>query len=104
MLRSDIEIAPVYHRLPQRIRSHVSICFMALILHRVIRMRLKRAQHPDSPQTALRLLRRVQRQTVRINDAQPVTGISSINDQQCAIMAALDLKKLPQEGGQMSLV
>lgn len=46
----------------------------------------------------------MQRQTVRINDAQPVTGISSINDQQCAIMAALDLKKLPQEGGQMSLV
>lgn len=61
VLKSDIEIAPVYHRLPQRIRSHASICFMALILHRVMRMRLKRAQHPDSPQTALQLLRRVQR-------------------------------------------
>lgn len=104
VLKSDIEMAPVYHRLPQRIRSHVSICFMALILHRVMRMRLKRAQHSGSPQTALQLLRRVQRQTVRINDAQPVTGISSINEQQRAIMAALGLKKLPQEGGQMSLV
>ena len=104
VLKSDIEMAPVYHRLPQRIRAHASICFMALILHRVMRMRLKRAQHPDSPQTALRLLRRVQRQAVRINDAQPVTGVSSINEQQRALMAALGLKKLPQEGGQMSLV
>lgn len=99
VLKSDIEIAPVYHRLPQRIRAHASLCFMALILHRVMRMRLKLAQHPDSPQTALRLLRRVQRQTVRINDAHPVTGVSSINEQQRALMAALGLKKLPQEGG-----
>ena len=97
-------MAPVYHRLPQRIRAHASICFMALILHRVMRMRLKLAQHPDSPQTALLLLRRVQRQTVRINDAQPVTGVSSINQQQRSLMAALGLKKLSQEGGQMSLV
>jgi len=72
---------------------------MALILRRVMRMRLRRAQHPDSPQTALRLLHRFQRQTVRINDAHPVTGVSSINEQQRAIMAALGLKKLPQEGG-----
>jgi len=104
VLKSDIEMAPVYHRLPQRIRAHASICFMALILHRVMRMRLKLAQHPDSPQTALLLLRRVQRQTVRINDAQPVTGVSSINEQQRSLMAALGLKKLSQEGGQMSLV
>ena len=104
VLKSDIEMAPVYHRLPQRIRAHASICFMALILHRVMRMRLKAAQHADSPQTALLLLRRVQRHSIRINDAPPVTGVSSINDEQRAVMAALGLKKLPKEGGQMQLV
>ncbi len=31
VLKSDIEIGPVYHRLPQRIRAHALICFMALI-------------------------------------------------------------------------
>ncbi len=30
VLKSDIEIAPVHHRLPDRIRAHALICFMAL--------------------------------------------------------------------------
>lgn len=104
VLKSDIEMAPVYHRLPQRIRAHASICFMALILHRVMRMRLKAAGHPSSPQTALELLRRVQRHSIRINGAQPVTGVSSIHDEQRCLMVALGIQKLPQEGGQMTLV
>jgi hypothetical protein len=33
-LKSDIEIGPVYHRLPRRIRAHALVCFLALILHR----------------------------------------------------------------------
>ena len=103
VLKSDIEIAPVYHRLPQRIRAHASICFMALILHRVMRMRLKAANHPSSPQTALELLRRVQRHSIRINGAQSVQGVSSINAEQRSLMAALGVKRLPKEGGQMML-
>ncbi|MBN6742966.1 IS1634 family transposase, partial [Acidithiobacillus sp. MC6.1] len=35
VLKSELEIGPVYHRLPDRIRAHAAICFMALILHRV---------------------------------------------------------------------
>ena len=42
-MKSEIEIAPVFHRLPERIRAHASICFMALILYRVMRQRLKAA-------------------------------------------------------------
>jgi len=35
VLKSEIEIGPTYHRLPERIRAHATICFMALILCRV---------------------------------------------------------------------
>ena len=31
----------VFHRLPDRIRAHALICFLALVLYRVMRMRLK---------------------------------------------------------------
>ena len=48
VLKSDIEIGPVYHRLPQRIRAHALICFMALTLYRVMRMRLKAAKRSES--------------------------------------------------------
>jgi transposase len=41
VLKSEIEIGPVYHRLPARIRAHAAICFMALILYRVMRLRLR---------------------------------------------------------------
>ena len=32
VLKSEIEIGPVHHRLPDRIRAHASVCFLALIL------------------------------------------------------------------------
>jgi hypothetical protein len=31
VLKSEIEIGPVYHRLPERIRAHAMICFIALV-------------------------------------------------------------------------
>ncbi len=67
VLKSDIEIAPVYHRLPERIRAHALICFLALLVHRIIRQRLKASGSVLSPQQALRTLRQIQRHSVRIN-------------------------------------
>ena len=97
VLKSDIEIAPVFHRLPERIKAHASICFMALILYRVMRQRLKLAGSPLSPEAALASLRRIQRHSVSIDNGAPVSGISSINQDQAATMAALKVKKLSNE-------
>jgi transposase len=41
VLKSEIEIAPVYHRLPDRIRAHTLICFLARVIYRVMQRRLK---------------------------------------------------------------
>ena len=60
VLKSEIGIGPVYHRLPQRIRAHAMICFMALILHRVMRLRLREARASISPERALAALQRIQ--------------------------------------------
>ena len=103
VLKSEIEIAPVFHRLPERIRAHASICFMALILCRVMRQRLRLAGHGVSPETALAQLRRIQRHRVCINDGEPISGISTVNHEQAALLAALKLKK-PSPDAQMSLL
>jgi transposase len=103
VLKSELEIAPVFHRLAERIRAHASICFMALIVHRVMRQRLKLAGHEASPETALAQLRRIQRHSVRVNDGAPLGGISSINQEQAGLLAALKLKR-PLPDAQMSLV
>lgn len=90
VLKSDIEIAPVYHRLPDRIRAHALICFLALVLHRVMRMRMKANGSPCSPQRALELLSRIQKHRVEI-DGKAFEGISRIDPEQRDIFEALAL-------------
>jgi transposase len=92
VLKSELEIGPVYHRLPQRIRAHAAICFMALILHRVMRQRLKVAATGISPERALQMLKRIQHHRVSINDAKPMEGISSLAEDDLALLAALRIK------------
>jgi transposase len=103
VLKSEIEIAPVFHRLPERIRAHASICFMSLVMHRVMRQRLKLAGSALSPDAALRQLRRVQRHQVRIDGAQPITGISTIHQDQADTLDALKIKK-PSLDAQLPLL
>ena len=103
VLKSEIEIAPVYHRLPERIRAHAMLCFMALIIYRVMRQRLKMANSELTPERALAQLRRIQSHRVSINAAKPIAGISVINDQQASIYASLKVKK-PAQDNQTTLL
>jgi transposase len=103
VLKSEIEIAPVHHRLPQRIRAHAMLCFVALIVYRVMRQRLKLAKSELTPEKALAQLRHIQRHSVTINAGTPISGISTINAQQSNVFAALKLKK-PSQDTQLTLL
>ena len=103
VLKSEIEIGPIYHRLPNRIKAHAAICFMALILYRVMRMRLRSSDTSLSPERALDKLRRIQHHQVIVNDTQPVAGLSTINQEHTAILAALTIKK-PSLNTQLTLL
>lgn len=103
VLKSEIEIGPVYHRLPERIRAHASICFMALILHRVMRSRLRAANTGLSPERAMEVLHRIQHHRIRLGAAEPVTGVSSIDNDQSDLLSALRVKK-PIAGQQLTLL
>ena len=93
VLKSEIEIGPVYHRLPERIRAHASICFMALILHRVMRSRLKTADAGYTPERALEQLQRIQHHRVRLNGGEPVAGVSTLSTEQNEVLHALGIEK-----------
>ena len=103
VLKSELEIGPVYHRLPERIRAHASICFMALILHRVMRMRLRSANTGVSPERALQSLKRIQHHRVSINGAPPLCGVSSMTTEQHDVLTALKVKQ-PSQFKQLSLL
>jgi len=104
VLKSEIEIGPVFHRLPDRIRAHASICFIALILYRVMRQRLTAAKTGLSPERALEQLRRIQHHQIRLSeDGKPITGISKLTDIHDQVFAALNLKK-PTQPQQLPLL
>jgi transposase len=90
VLKSDLEIAPVFHRLPERIRAHALICFMALVIYRIMRMRLKESRCKVSPKTALELLNRIQKHRVTAGD-RTYSGISKTTQEQIDIFKALDV-------------
>lgn len=92
VLKSDLEIAPVFHRLPDRIRAHALICFLALVLYRVMRMRLKAHGSPHSPKTTLELLRRLQKHRVQLGQ-QRLTGIGKTTPAQLDLFNAIGIKK-----------
>ena len=90
-LKGEIEIGPVYHRLPKRIRAHALVCFLALILHRVLRMRLKASQREESPATLLAQLRRVHHQTAQTPDGHVLRGLTELGVAQKDLFAAVGL-------------
>jgi transposase len=86
VLKQDIALAPVYHRLPERIRAHALICFLALLLHRVMRPKLT----DFSPGAALHKLKAIQLH--RFTAAgQPVSGLTATSDETRTIFQQLDL-------------
>lgn len=97
VLKSEIEIAPVYHRLPERIRAHAMICFLALVLYRVLRGRLKAAGSACSPEKLLRSLRQIQRHTVRVG-SRAYEGLTRPNQEQLDLFeaAGVEVPKAPR--------
>ncbi|MCC5888892.1 MAG: IS1634 family transposase [Gammaproteobacteria bacterium] len=93
VLKSEIEIAPVYHRLPDRIRAHALICFLALVLYRVLRMRLKARDHRLSPTRALEIANRIQYHQVMLHRQQAASGLSKLTPEQHDLFEAIDLPK-----------
>jgi transposase, IS4 family len=90
VLKSDIEIPPVHQRLPDRIRAHALIGFLALVLYRVMRMRLKAKGSNASPKAALELLARIQRHHTKIGE-RSMDGISTTTPEQLELFDTLNL-------------
>ena len=81
---------PTSYRLPERIRAYALICFLALVLYRVIRMRLQASGSTASPKTALEILRCIQQHHVAIGD-HAYCGVSKTTPEQLALFEALTL-------------
>ncbi len=91
VLKSEIEIAPVFHRLRDRIRANALICLLALLLYRVLRLRLKARGSPIPPERALEIARRIQYHQVTLHQRQSASRLSVVTPQQKELFETLAL-------------
>jgi hypothetical protein len=103
VLKSDIEIAPVLHRLSERIKAHALICFLALVLHRVLRMQLEDAHSPYSPQRALQVAQRIHFHQVTVEGMRQASGASELDPSQREIFDALELQAPTRQRPEIAL-
>lgn len=96
VLKSDIEIAPVYHRLPDRIRAHAFICFLALAINRVLRLRVKATHTATSVMHALDQLRSIQLHRVRAGN-QELKGLTTLTQRQMSLFTNLKVQRPTQD-------
>ena len=91
VVKSEIEIAPAFHRLSDRIRAHALICFMTLVLHRVLRMQHKAKSSPYSLERALEIAHHIQPDQVRIAGQDAASGLTDLSPEQLALFDQLQL-------------
>lgn len=95
LLKSAINIVPMFHRPPNRFRAHVLICFLALVLYQVLRLRLKDKESQHSPARAREIARRIQFQQITLHQRQSASGLSALTPQQKALFATVPSRNRP---------
>lgn len=93
VLKSELAIGPMHHRLPQRIRAHALICFLALVLYRVMRLRLRAAGQTTSPERTLAAFRKIQKHRITLNRSRVVSGLSTMATEQLDLFSALSVPR-----------
>jgi transposase len=90
VLKNEIEMAPMFHRLPTRIIAHGAICFLALVLNRYLRQQLKRHGREESPRRLLEQLRQIRLCAVR-QGTERSQSITEIPSEQKQLLTQLNL-------------
>jgi len=67
-LKSYFEIQPIYHYVPRRIKAHIFLCFLALLLEWEFTKRLKEMEPEISPHQVIKDLLTVRVVKLRCND------------------------------------
>ena len=65
--KHDLRVRPIYHWTPRRVRSHIAICFIALVCVRTLMYKMKILHHPMSPRAIKKELLSIQTSILKHN-------------------------------------
>lgn len=90
--KSNLEIRPVFHYTPRRIRAHFLLCFMALALIRFVEFTLKSNQIHLPPDQLSLLLHRMRKVRITNKDKQHFEILEDPPDELVCVYQALKIK------------
>ncbi|WP_323823460.1 IS1634 family transposase [Algoriphagus sp. C2-6-M1] len=73
--KTDIRIRPIYHRIPQRINTHICICFVSYAVFKELERLLKKAKVSFSANRAIELAKSIYQIRVLLPDSKIYTTI-----------------------------
>ena len=89
-MKSDLLIKPIHHRLPDRINGHAAICFLALLINRVMRSRLRANGTFQSPTEILGIIMYIKLMSAQVN-GERFMGISQRTEEQLELFDKLEV-------------
>jgi len=99
-IKSVVKLRPLYHHTDAKVRAHVSLCMLALLLDRSIERRLKRSGLAHSAAASFEQLRDCRLNLITSDHAiEPTYAATEVTQDQFAILQTLRMKGLadPEE-------
>jgi transposase len=93
-LKDVLAMRPIYHRVAPRVKAHIFVAALALLLQRFLERRLARANVNLSAAEALEAMETVRLVTFRLDGQQPRQGVSSGSPRARQVIKALGIRHL----------
>jgi hypothetical protein len=105
-LKDVLALQPIYHQVAPRVKAHIFVAALALLLERLLERRLVEARVPLSAAEALEALQTIRVVTFRLEGHAPRRGVSLGSPRARHVVKALGIKRLrpPTPPGQKTEV
>ncbi len=101
-LKDVIEMRPVYHQKPQRVKAHVFVASLAFLIDRALEKKLKSAQIDISSSEAWQMLKTVRVVEIDLGNGERKQSVTHGSARAAHILKAVDVKNLDPDCGQKS--
>ena len=104
-LKDVLSMRPIYHQVEPRVKAHIFVATLALLIRRLLHQRLREANIDSSPCRAIEALSSVRHVTFRRDGQEPRSGISAGSPDARRVLKALGVTNprppAPPEGAEI---
>ena len=94
-IKDVVKLRPMYHHTDAKVRAHVTLCMLALLLERTIERRLKRSQTPRTAPACFEELRTCHLNLISSDCAiEPTYAATEPSQEQTAVLKSLRMLNL----------